>query len=134
LLLLIHPARDGNQHQPKRVENAHCSTVSWALCIVFNAFDFLDNTRSMKSNTLISVLRSERLGQLNRHESCPKFVLRRCPSAISAGKVNASIRKSRFHNRRQRCCCSGLSAPHVLSRARDARGQAESRNRVSMAT
>ena len=45
LLLLIHPARDGNQHEPKRVENAHCSTVSWALCIVFNAFDFLDNTR-----------------------------------------------------------------------------------------
>src|SRR5262249_34445351 len=44
LLLLIHPARDGNQHEPKRVENAHCSTVSWALCIVFNAFDFLDNT------------------------------------------------------------------------------------------
>ena len=46
LLLLIHPARDGNQHEPKRVENAHCSTVSWALCIVFNAFDFLDNTGS----------------------------------------------------------------------------------------
>src|SRR5215467_10932186 len=44
LLLLIHPARDGNQHEPKRVENAHCSTVSWALCIVFNTFDFLDNT------------------------------------------------------------------------------------------
>src|SRR5262249_7287582 len=35
LLLLIHPARDGNQHEPKRVENAQCSTVSWALCIVF---------------------------------------------------------------------------------------------------
>ena len=44
LLLLIHPARDGNQHEPKRVENAHCSTVSWALCIVFSAFDVLDNT------------------------------------------------------------------------------------------
>src|SRR5215470_863028 len=44
LLLLIHPARDGNYHEPERVENAHCSTVSWALCIVFNAFDFLDNT------------------------------------------------------------------------------------------
>ena len=43
LLLLIHPAREGNQQEPKRVENAHCSTVSWALCIVFNAFDFLDN-------------------------------------------------------------------------------------------
>jgi hypothetical protein len=40
LLLLIHPARDGNQHEPERVENAHCSTVSWALCIIFNAFDF----------------------------------------------------------------------------------------------
>src|SRR5262249_24295278 len=44
LLLLIHPARDGNQHEPERVQNAHGSTVSWALCIVFNAFDFLDNT------------------------------------------------------------------------------------------
>jgi len=46
LLLLIHPARDGNQQEPKRVENAHCSTVSWALCIVFSAFDFLVNTPS----------------------------------------------------------------------------------------
>jgi len=36
LLLLIHPARDGNCHEPERVENAHCSTLSWALCIVFN--------------------------------------------------------------------------------------------------
>jgi hypothetical protein len=50
LLLLIHPARDGNQHEPERVENTHCSTVSWALRIVFNAFDFLDNTRCNERN------------------------------------------------------------------------------------
>ena len=46
LLLLIHPARDGNQQEPTRVENAHYSTVLWALCIVFSAFDFLVNTPS----------------------------------------------------------------------------------------
>jgi hypothetical protein len=28
LLLLIHPARDRDQHEPERIENAHPSTVS----------------------------------------------------------------------------------------------------------
>src|SRR5262249_51382480 len=63
LLLLIHPARDGNQHEPKRVENAHCSTVSWALCIVFNAFDFLDNTRSIRSAPAANALAHRRIAE-----------------------------------------------------------------------
>src|SRR5215472_14556343 len=45
LLLLIHPARDGNQHEPKWVENAHCSTVSWARIGEFARLDAISWTR-----------------------------------------------------------------------------------------
>jgi hypothetical protein len=51
LLLLIDPARDRDQHEPERIENAHPSTVSrvisamTAIRIVFSAFEFLDRTR-----------------------------------------------------------------------------------------
>lgn len=52
LLLLIHPARDGDYHEAERIENAHASTVSRAISltpairIVFSTFQFLDRTRS----------------------------------------------------------------------------------------
>jgi hypothetical protein len=58
LLLLIHPARDRDQQEPERIENAHPSTVSRvisgrpAIRIVFSASEFLDKKGSSRRERL----------------------------------------------------------------------------------
>jgi hypothetical protein len=60
LLLLIPPARDRDQHESQRIENAHPSTVwarvisaTTAIRIVFSAFKFLDSTGGQSSDSLL---------------------------------------------------------------------------------
>src|SRR5262249_39808313 len=99
LLLLIHPARDGNQHEPKRVENAHCSTVSWALCIVFNAFDFLDNTASRTASFRLRAAHSggedRRLAEWRRPLRTPAVALLASPADPWPTKGASGMRDSR---------------------------------------